>query len=449
MLGALVLYSDKTTSKSISQLPYYPVYMTLANFDADAFESDETKVTVGYIPVLQEPDGLGKGGLDYDWSTVNTSMVMAVWDGIIDSLDRAKEKEPIEIPLVSGQTLKVCPRWLYFVGDYPELQLVCGCMGATANRPCRVCLVHKNGSGDLSKFLPVVGDGEGGQEGDEGGEEVAQEGEDENQRREGFRPDGLLPASVTLYEDAGGDDEDGDTSDEDMGTVRGGDSSEEEEDEEEDEEEEEDELFEGEEDLGDGYEAQRDSQYKKLVGRLRTVRATLRAGIDENGRPLTDNKIKKQLAEVGITGLEDPAFYRLVFEGDQVSHCAHEVEGAGSLNTSIRLSLLQGAGIHGRSPADWLHWVLGGPVISVHKGLCKLFAFIHDQSLKGIRGKRGRHLRAKLRQISKELNLRFASLSSHTCFESGRLKRVYDMPNILTVSKLTTQDYGALLRCWR
>lgn len=335
-----MLYSDKTTSRSISQLSYYPIYMTLANFEGDVFQSAETKVTVGFIPVVDAPDGLTSTQLKEDWPEAFNSIVMAVWKVVVDSLKRAVEKEPIMIPLAGGGSLKVCPRMLFFVGDYPELQLVCGCVSSpSAKRPCRVCMVKKLGCGDLSLWsIGGAGEEEGGEEmeekskkGEEGEEEEEQEEEEEEEEEdeqeeeeeeeEQEEEDGEKEEEAEeedihdprLYNTSGERDREGEE-----------DEVEDDEDEGEDLEEEEFQMDglieeEEEEDEDDGtYEVQSCHDKLKVVEYCSKVRKYVRKGLDGDGRRMTKNKKQALLREAGIT-LTDPVFYELVFQGALVS----------------------------------------------------------------------------------------------------------------------------------
>lgn len=99
-----------------------------------------------------------------------------------------------------------------------------------------------------------------------------------------------------------------------------------------------------------------------------------------------------------------------------------------------------------RTPADWMHWVLGGVVKSCHVGLCELRAHLMGESIKGAGAKKRK---AQLQELAKDVTLRFSSLMRYQCPESGYLVCRYSPSNILTVSKLTLQAVGQLIRCWR
>lgn len=100
-MAALIFYSDKTTSRSIGQLSYYPLYMTLANYEADVFAEMDTKVTVGFILTLKRPD---KANTNL-WSDAVNDLHMLVWGAVVDSLNRAIRDEPLVIPLKDNDPL--------------------------------------------------------------------------------------------------------------------------------------------------------------------------------------------------------------------------------------------------------------------------------------------------------------------------------------------------------
>lgn len=148
-LAAVVFYSDKTNRRTIGAQTYYPMYITLANFESDVFAECSTKAIVGWIPWEEKPDK-ANGDL---WKSLVDDVVMHMWGAALESLEEAIANEPLELPLKDGKILLLCPRMLYFIGDFPELQLVCGCKGAhSANFPCRVCVEKREGTGNLSSL---------------------------------------------------------------------------------------------------------------------------------------------------------------------------------------------------------------------------------------------------------------------------------------------------------
>ena len=148
MLAGLVFYADKTCRRTIGAGDFYPIYLTLANFTSEVFNERGTKVVVGFIPCLKKPDAATKAR----WSTCVKSIIMQCWQYHVDKLNELHTQEPLQVALKGGSVLKVCPRFLYFVGDHPELQQVCGCFGSYKSMmPCRVCKVGRQDQGNLAK----------------------------------------------------------------------------------------------------------------------------------------------------------------------------------------------------------------------------------------------------------------------------------------------------------
>lgn len=147
VLAGLVYYADKTCKRTIGAGDFYPIYLTLANFTSAVFSQPGTKVVAGFIPVLKRPDAAAKAR----WSICVKSIIMQCWKYHVDKLKELCVQGPVLLPLKGGRSLRVVPRFLYFVGDHPELQLVCGIFsGSTAAMPCRVCKVKQEDFGNIS-----------------------------------------------------------------------------------------------------------------------------------------------------------------------------------------------------------------------------------------------------------------------------------------------------------
>lgn len=178
------------------------MYVTLANFEADVFFQTATKATVGFIPYTRPPDGCAR------WSAIYDQVFMYMWKAVLDNYHQAIASEPLQIVCKDGTNLFVCPRMLSFVGDHPELQLVCGCLEAwDANQPCRVCLQFFKGYGsfgvkpkgdvkrtvaDMKEARSIYKEGKGLV----GEEEITLCQEDRNQVLQRF---GLRPLGTAFY----------------------------------------------------------------------------------------------------------------------------------------------------------------------------------------------------------------------------------------------------------
>lgn len=166
---ALSAYSDKTMSRSVGNVAYWPMMTTILNLPRAVRHRPECKALLGYIPVLKRPAFLRKldsnAGPVKQFSLGQARIANACWGKVLTKLVEMESVVPdpaITFTLKDGSTISGVPRVILFVGDHPESQMVCGMKGAwNASRPCRMCLVpfahtdryyrstHQRGEGEV------------------------------------------------------------------------------------------------------------------------------------------------------------------------------------------------------------------------------------------------------------------------------------------------------------
>eukprot|EP00611_Tribonema_gayanum_P024751 TRINITY_DN551_c0_g1_i2.p1 TRINITY_DN551_c0_g1~~TRINITY_DN551_c0_g1_i2.p1 ORF type:complete len:1024 (+),score=185.89 TRINITY_DN551_c0_g1_i2:261-3074(+) len=149
VMVALSAYSDKTMSRSVGNVAYWPMMTTILNLPRAVRHRPECKALLGYIPVLKRPAFLRKldsnAGPVKQFSLGQARIANACWGKVLTKLVEMESVVPdpaITFTLKDGSTISGVPRVILFVGDHPESQMVCGMKGAwNASRPCRMCLV--------------------------------------------------------------------------------------------------------------------------------------------------------------------------------------------------------------------------------------------------------------------------------------------------------------------
>jgi len=146
----VALYADKTTTSTIGNLEYYPVYYQVMNCTLAYYTKAISKGIVGFLPVIKAPNrSKGKTkkktipaalkeliyqAYQHHWRELLKHVRVVCRDGF--KYQARGTKNPVR---------KLYPRLLMFLGDHPELQGVCGCSNSSqAVRGCRVCMVFSN-----------------------------------------------------------------------------------------------------------------------------------------------------------------------------------------------------------------------------------------------------------------------------------------------------------------
>lgn len=149
----LIIYADKTTSRTIGAREFYPIYLSIANVCDELFHSHIVRTILGYLPVIKTPplSRSRKGGKSYASNAARRRLSVAketimhhFWSQIVLELDTLR-KVGIQATwkgIESGErgVAWLYPTVLFLNGDYPELQAACGCSpSANCQFPCRMC----------------------------------------------------------------------------------------------------------------------------------------------------------------------------------------------------------------------------------------------------------------------------------------------------------------------
>ncbi|KAG5180022.1 hypothetical protein JKP88DRAFT_247107 [Tribonema minus] len=149
VMVALLAYSDKTMSRSVGNVAFWPMMITILNLPRAVRHRPQCKALLGYIPVLKRPAFLRKldsnAGPVKQFGLGQARIANACWGKVLTKLvdmERVMPDPAIKFTLKDGSTISGVPRVILFAGDHPESQMVCGMKGAwNASRPCRMCLV--------------------------------------------------------------------------------------------------------------------------------------------------------------------------------------------------------------------------------------------------------------------------------------------------------------------
>jgi hypothetical protein len=144
---ALAGYSDKTMTRTIGSIPYWPLMLMCLNQHSNHRRQATAKVLVGYIPVLKKPAHMPQK----KFSTLVGRVAMLCWGLTLKRLHDLEEGPPaIDVILADKSRLTGVMRLIMMVGDHPELQLLCGVSPSwNASYPCRMCMCPHS---DADKF---------------------------------------------------------------------------------------------------------------------------------------------------------------------------------------------------------------------------------------------------------------------------------------------------------
>lgn len=145
---AIAAYSDRTMSRSVGNISYWPMMLSILNMPVSMRQQTDKKLLLGHAPVLVRPAAVKNGGsyANKVFSDAQATVLNCCWGQVAKHLheaDRPASGIPsFEVTLADGTNLKCLVRLIMFVGDHPELQTLCGVSeGWSASWPCRMCLV--------------------------------------------------------------------------------------------------------------------------------------------------------------------------------------------------------------------------------------------------------------------------------------------------------------------
>ena len=144
IFGAVMLYADETTTRTMRGKTYYPVVLTLANNSLKHRCTRRGKFVVAFLPALSCPATItnkterGKFGLK------KLELLHKCWDILLAELAAIEGKGGLYC-FLKGEYILVVPRLLLVIGDHPELAKMSCCKeGHSSLLPCRVCLVPQH-----------------------------------------------------------------------------------------------------------------------------------------------------------------------------------------------------------------------------------------------------------------------------------------------------------------
>jgi Plavaka transposase len=133
----VALSSDKTQKRSVGQMQLWPMYASILNERTDARNSQRSKLLLGYIPVLKRRSGADK----QQFADGCAKVFSACWKRVLEQIQAMSAAGAhITVVLADGITFTAVPVVIMFIGDHPELQLVCGVSSSwQAQFLCRMC----------------------------------------------------------------------------------------------------------------------------------------------------------------------------------------------------------------------------------------------------------------------------------------------------------------------
>jgi hypothetical protein len=139
---ALAAYSDKTMKRSIGQISYWPMILSILNLPPQLRGRVASQIVVAYIPHFTRPSGAN----DKAFSDGMNRLANGCWQQVINAVqDLEDTSDPLSVQLLDGAMLKLRARIIQLIADHPEAQFLCGVSpSAVATRPCRFCLCHKD-----------------------------------------------------------------------------------------------------------------------------------------------------------------------------------------------------------------------------------------------------------------------------------------------------------------
>ena len=134
---ALAGYSDKTMTRTIGQITYWPMVLVILNMSADKRQQVQGHINIGFIPCLKQVCDLNKA----HHAMVTKRLAAAVWDIVFKELNVLRDAaQPLTITLSDGSKLLVRPALLAMIGDHLEQADHCGVSSAwNCAMPCPRC----------------------------------------------------------------------------------------------------------------------------------------------------------------------------------------------------------------------------------------------------------------------------------------------------------------------